>query len=52
MEKAMTFGKDTTKQSQVLVQITGALRNLANDEESYGRVCKNKVVPKLISVLD
>jgi hypothetical protein len=36
----------------MLVQVTGAIRNLANDEDSYARVCKNKVVPKLIQVLD
>jgi hypothetical protein len=35
MDKALTFGKNQTKRSQMLVQITGALRNLANDEDSY-----------------
>ena len=32
----------------MLVQITGALRNLANDDDSYQRVCKYKVIPKLL----
>ena len=36
----------------MLVQITGALRNLVNDDESYARVCKNKVIPKLFNVLE
>ena len=36
----------------MLVQITGALRNLANDDESYSRVCKNRVIPKLIKILE
>jgi hypothetical protein len=52
MDKALQFGKNQTKRSQMLVQITGALRNLVNDDESYARVCKNKVVPKLLSVLE
>jgi hypothetical protein len=25
---------------------------MVNDEDSYARVCKNKVIPKLIKVLD
>lgn len=36
----------------MLVQITGAIRNLANDDDSYQRVCKNKVIPKLLQVLE
>jgi hypothetical protein len=28
------------------------LRNLATDEDSYARVCKNKVIPKLLQVLE
>lgn len=36
----------------MLVQITGAIRNLANDEESYSRLSKNKVTPKLIKILE
>ena len=36
----------------MLVQITGALRNLVNDDESYQRFCKNKVIPKLLSILE
>ena len=36
----------------MLVQITGTLRNLANDDDSYSRMCKNKVVQKLIQVLE
>jgi ribonuclease D len=52
MEKSLTFGKNQSKRSQMLVQITGALRNLANDDDSYQRVCKNKLIPKLLQVLE
>ena len=52
LDKALQFGKNASKRAQTLVQITGALRNLVNDEDSYARVCKTKVVPKLLSVLD
>lgn len=52
LDKALLFGKNASKRSQMLVQVTGALRNLVNDEDSYARVCKTKVVPKLLSVLD
>ena len=36
----------------MLVQITGTLRNLANDDDSYSRMCKNKVVQKLLVVME
>jgi hypothetical protein len=52
LEKGLSFGKNDTKRSQMLVQITGALRNLANDDDSYSRMCKNKLMPKLFTVLE
>ena len=52
IDKSMAFGKNSTKRSQMLVQITGSLRNLVNDDESYSRVCKNKVIIKLITILE
>ena len=36
----------------MLVQITGALRNLLNGEDSMSRFSKSKVIPKLIQVLE
>ena len=34
----------------ILVQISGALRNLANVEDSYGRLLHCKVLPKLCEI--
>ncbi|TNV74288.1 hypothetical protein FGO68_gene13245 [Halteria grandinella] len=52
IDKVLGFGKNDSKRSQMLVQITGTLRNLANDDDSYSRMCKSKVVQKLIQVLE
>ena len=30
----------------------GTLRNLANDDESYQQICQNKVLSKLIEILE
>ena len=38
------------KQSMILVQISGTLRNLANVEESYGLLLNCKVLPKLCEI--
>lgn len=46
------FGKNEVARSQILVQITGAIRNLSNDDESYSRMIKNKVVPKLTTCME
>ena len=52
LEKALIFGKNISKRSQMLVQITGALRNLLNSDDSMSRFSKSKVIPKLIQVLE
>jgi len=33
--KTLEFGNNTNKKSMMLVQITGTLRNLVADDESY-----------------
>lgn len=38
------------KQSMILVQITGALRNLANVEDSYGLLLHCQVLPQLCKI--
>lgn len=45
-----TFGSNQSKQSMILVQISGTLRNLANVEESYGLLLNCKVLPKLCEI--
>ena len=37
--KTLTFGNNLNKKSMMLVQMTGTLRNLANDDESYKQIC-------------
>ena len=43
LHKTFVFGGNQNKQSMILVQISGALRNLANVEDSYGLLltCKD-----------
>lgn len=54
LSKALTttfkFGSNQSKQSMILVQISGTLRNLANVEESYGILLNCKVLPKLCDI--
>lgn len=48
--KTFTFGSNQSKQSMILVQISGTLRNLANVEESYGLLLNCKVLPNLCDI--
>ena len=50
MQKTFVFGGNQNKQSMILVQISGALRNLANVEDSYGLLLHCKVLPKLCEI--
>ena len=51
MKKTFTFGYNQNKQSMIMVQISGTLRNLANVEESYGLLVNCKVIPMLCDVM-
>ena len=48
--RTFTFGSNQNKQSMILVQISGTLRNLANVEESYGLLLNCKILPKLCEI--
>jgi len=50
LQTTFTFGNNVNKQSMILVQISGTLRNLANVEESYGLLLSCKVLPKLCEI--
>ena len=50
LHTTFNFGTNQTKQSMILVQISGTLRNLANVEESYGLLLSCKVLPKLCEI--
>ena len=50
LHKTFVFGGNQNKQSMILVQISGALRNLANVEDSYGLLLTCKVLPKLCEI--
>jgi hypothetical protein len=50
LHKTFDFGSNNNKQSMILVQITGTLRNLANVEESYGLLLNCKILPKLCEI--
>ena len=52
MQKAMGFGTNMSKKAQNLVQICGALRNLANEEGSQEQLVANQVIHKLVEVLE
>ena len=50
LKRTFTFGSNQNKQSMILVQISGTLRNLANVEDSYGLLLNCKVIPKLCDI--
>lgn len=52
LEKTFSFGSNANKQSMILVQISGTLRNLANVEDSYGLLIHCKVLPQLCKVFE
>jgi hypothetical protein len=35
IDKTLQFGNNNNKKAMIMVQITGTLRNLSNDESSY-----------------
>ncbi len=44
--------KNTQKKPQLLVQITGALRNLATDPKHFNLILQNKLISKMIETLE
>jgi|TARA_B100000780_G_C20807952_1_gene320971 hypothetical protein len=52
LQKTFVIGgnQNYNKQSMILVQISGALRNLANVEDSYGLLLHCKMLPKLCEI--